>query len=203
MSRISTIAATFLCLLAFAGCDKRRQSEPVALTKLPDLAYPTVLPPANDIPAATTNVATPDAPSQPPKPATKNSRLRAKSRPARPATPSLDRPTVAANPVAQPPAEPNRVSINPGGPEPSTDISPPIGHSEEAHAKQSAAQLLQSTEQNLRSVTAQPSAEQQNMIEQIRNFMAQSRAAWNSGDTVRAHNLALKAHLLSDVLVQR
>ena len=45
--------------------------------------------------------------------------------------------------------------------------------------------------------------DQQAIIAQIRNFLAQARQAQTDNDPVRAHNLALKAHLLSDELVRR
>jgi hypothetical protein len=40
------------------------------------------------------------------------------------------------------------------------------------------------------------------MVEQIKSYVTQSRAAITDGDLVRANNLALKAHLLSDALVK-
>ena len=41
------------------------------------------------------------------------------------------------------------------------------------------------------------------MVAQIKDYMAQSRKATADSDSVRAHNLALKARLLSDELVKR
>lgn len=40
------------------------------------------------------------------------------------------------------------------------------------------------------------------MVAQIKDYMAQSRKATADADHVRAHNLALKARLLSDELVK-
>jgi hypothetical protein len=40
------------------------------------------------------------------------------------------------------------------------------------------------------------------MVSQIKQFMEQSKAAVAAGDLERGHNLALKAHLLSDELVK-
>jgi hypothetical protein len=77
-----------------------------------------------------------------------------------------------------------------------------MAHTDEAHQRESTAQLLQSTEDNLRNLTRQLSADERGVVDQIRNFMAQSRAATTDGDMVRAHNLALKAHLLSDELAR-
>lgn len=77
-----------------------------------------------------------------------------------------------------------------------------LDHSDEAHHRLSTAQLLQSTEDNLRALTRNLSEDEHATVAQIRNFMAQSRVAMNENDLVRAHNLALKAHLLSDELVR-
>jgi hypothetical protein len=40
------------------------------------------------------------------------------------------------------------------------------------------------------------------MVSQIKQFMEQSKTAADAGDLDRAHNLALKAHLLSDELLK-
>lgn len=71
------------------------------------------------------------------------------------------------------------------------------------HHKQTTTQLLESTQTNLKSVTRALSPEEKAMVAQIKDYMEQSRAATGEGDQVRAHNLALKAHLLSDELVKR
>jgi hypothetical protein len=55
----------------------------------------------------------------------------------------------------------------------------------------------------LKSITRTLDADEQATVAQIRNFMTQSRTAITDNDLVRAHNLALKAHLLSDELVKR
>ena len=64
-------------------------------------------------------------------------------------------------------------------------------------------QLLGSTEDNLKKVAGRPlNSSEQEMVNQIQAFMEQSRAAVSAGDMERGHNLALKAHLLSDELVK-
>jgi hypothetical protein len=65
------------------------------------------------------------------------------------------------------------------------------------------AQLLDATEFNLKSLARALNADEQAMVSHIRSFEQQSRAAIAEGDTVRAYNLAMKAHLLSDELVKR
>jgi hypothetical protein len=46
------------------------------------------------------------------------------------------------------------------------------------------------------------SPEEQAMVAQIKDYMTQAHKATDDSDTVRAHNLALKAYLLSDELVK-
>ena len=41
------------------------------------------------------------------------------------------------------------------------------------------------------------------MVQQARVYMTQSRSAIQDGDSARAYNLAMKAHLLSDELVKK
>jgi hypothetical protein len=68
---------------------------------------------------------------------------------------------------------------------------------------QSTNQLLASTEQNLRSINRSLNNDEQNVLSQIRSYVAQSRAALKDQDFERAHNLAVKAHLMTDGLVRQ
>jgi uncharacterized FlaG/YvyC family protein len=64
-------------------------------------------------------------------------------------------------------------------------------------------QLTVATEENLKKIAGrQLNPSQQEMVSQIKQFMEQSRTAVAAGDLERGHNLALKAHLLSDELVK-
>jgi hypothetical protein len=192
---IAVSSLLWLCL----GCASKRSKEPIALAKLPDLAYPVVLPPdeAPQPPATTAE----NVPVIPPPPANNKPVKPRKSRP----VPSkiTDKPATASNnPPAQPPATENqKVVISPGA-ETSQSIAAGLPHTDDLHQRQTTAQLLQSTEDNLRMVN-NPSNDQQAIIAQIRNFLSQARQAQTDNDVVRAHNLALKAHLLSDELVRR
>ena len=63
-------------------------------------------------------------------------------------------------------------------------------------------QLRLVTEDNLKKIAGrQLTANQQEMVNQIKQFMDQSKAAVADGDLERGHNLAVKARLLSDELV--
>jgi len=115
--------------------------------------------------------------------------------------------TKAATTKKDPPpanSEPKKVVVRNGGaPEPSGQLAPGMSRDEASRSRQSINQLLASTEENLkrtrgRSLTANERA----MVEQIRAFITQAHAALKVGDLQRGHNLAMKAHLLSDDLVQ-
>jgi hypothetical protein len=63
--------------------------------------------------------------------------------------------------------------------------------------------MLAATEANLKKIAGQQlSSNQQEMVNQIRQFMEQSKAAVEAGDLERARTLAWKAQLLSDELVK-
>jgi len=63
--------------------------------------------------------------------------------------------------------------------------------------------MLAATEANLKKIGGQPlAANQQDMVDQIHQFMNQSKTAAEEGDLERAQNLALKAKLLSEELVK-
>jgi hypothetical protein len=64
-------------------------------------------------------------------------------------------------------------------------------------------QLTTGTEENLKKIAGrQLSPSQQEVVSQIKQFTQQAKAAIAAGDLVRGHNLAMKAHLLSDELVK-
>jgi hypothetical protein len=196
---IAVSCLLWLCL----GCESKHLKEPLPLAKLPDLAYPVVLPPAEAAPAAATTAAD-NIPITPPAPATKNNNKPRKPRPV--PQKITDKPANAANTPPAPATQPGdtasqKVVISPGA-DSTQSIAAAIPHTDDLHQKQTTAQLLQSTEDNLRTVN-NPNSDQQAMISQIRNFLAQARQAQTDNDLVRAHNLALKAHLLSDELVRR
>jgi hypothetical protein len=89
---------------------------------------------------------------------------------------------------------------------PPSDVPPkvPPPPSPEALSQQQATeQLLQSTESAIKGITRQLSKEDQAILDQIKDFITQSRSAMQGNDFVRARNLAQKAHLLSDELVKQ
>ena len=72
-----------------------------------------------------------------------------------------------------------------------------------SQAQQSTTELLDSTEKNLRGLTRSLSSDEQNTVTQIRSYVTQARSALKDQDFERAHNLALKAHQLADVLIKQ
>ena len=74
---------------------------------------------------------------------------------------------------------------------------------EQAAQQRSTDQLTAATNENLKKLAGrQLTASQQDMENQINQFMDQAKKAVAAGDLERGHNLALKARLLSDELVK-
>jgi hypothetical protein len=93
---------------------------------------------------------------------------------------------------------------NGGAKDGSVQIAPALSKEQELHNRESTAELLATTGANLKSLAGrQLTAAQQSMVEQINAYVRQAKSASDSGDVVRAHTLAFKAHLLSDNLVNK
>jgi len=78
-----------------------------------------------------------------------------------------------------------------------------VSHNAAVQQKLDSQQLLDATENNLRSLTRTLSSDEQVTVAHIRSYMQQSKNATTDRDYERAYNLALKARLLSDELVKR
>jgi hypothetical protein len=77
-------------------------------------------------------------------------------------------------------------------------ISPQLSPSDQASYKRRTGEDISVAERNLQQASGrQLSAAQQDLVEKIRSFLAQSRDASTGGDWARAQNLAQKARLLS------
>jgi hypothetical protein len=110
--------------------------------------------------------------------------------------------TTADTPTLKPCPPPKKVVRNGGSEEPSIQL---VGgeNAEQAVHQRSTDQLTVATEENLKKIALrQLSPGQQEMVSQIKQFMDQSKTALAAGDLERGHNLALKAHLLSDELMK-
>ncbi|MGC1449239.1 MAG: hypothetical protein WA830_04300 [Candidatus Sulfotelmatobacter sp.] len=98
---------------------------------------------------------------------------------------------------------PSKVIVRQGGTsEPSVQLAGgPAGQT--SHQRDTANQMLGTTEANLKKIAGrQLSSNEQDMVNQTRQFMAQSKAAFDAGDLERARTLAWKAQLLSEELVK-
>ncbi len=110
-------------------------------------------------------------------------------------------------PVVAPPTTdgPTKVIVKNGGaPDPSVQLSPGVSADQASHQRQSTDLLLSTTESNLKAAEGrQLNASQQDMVNQIHEYIKQAKASADTGDLHRAHNLAFKAKLLSDELAKR
>jgi|HubBroStandDraft_6_1064221.scaffolds.fasta_scaffold218345_1 hypothetical protein len=110
----------------------------------------------------------------------------------------------ATSSAAQKPClPPKKVVRNGGTDEPTIKLT---GETTAAQASQERAttdQLNASTEENLKKIAdRQLASSQQEIVTQVQQFVDQSKKAVAAGDLERAHNLALKARLLSDELLK-
>ena len=182
----TTLAAVAFFSLVFGnGCDlfhKRKPAPPPAIPpsidkgKKIDIPQPQPQPPQPQPEPTNTPPPTP----APTKPKTKKSRPSKK--------------------VVVPP-EPEKTP-EPAKPEPDASINAPMTNAQAERQKQQTSNLLGSAENNLNNLHRSLSGDEQQMVAQIRNYIAQSRKAMTDGDLERAYNLANKANLLSTELVK-
>lgn len=132
--------------------------------------------------------------------------------PQSPATnpPSSDKsqPCTSGKPNCQPPAstgdktkkkQKHKTIVRDGGTDETTvDLSPGPSPQQATRQTESTRQLLAATDANLRKIAGrQLSPSQQDTVKQIKSYMGQASKAETEGDAQRAHNLAVKASLLS------
>ena len=188
-----------LAVCLFAGCcHKKKPPVPAAANA------PTITPETTPTPApSTTTTTTTTTPTQP-QPTT----------PSTPAKPSANKTkpkqqhTSEKKPVQPPQTSPGNVSKNHnvvtegGTNEANTgQISTPATGG--TGTGPTTAQLLATTDNNLKNLHRQLTPDEQAMVQQIQDYEKQSREATTQGDGVRAYNLAMKARLLSDELVNK
>jgi len=217
--RANTALFILCAMLALSGCHKNK---PSAQIPQPPAPTPSSEPPPSQLPAPPTTQEPPSVqqPSQQqqatgdsakPKPQPKHPRHPATSAAKRP-TPATanEKPSADKSAPDKPTQEvahniPPKIVIqegstsNPGSAQVSTGkIQETTGNNESTTG-----QLLDGTEANLRSIKRQLSSDEQSTVAQIHEYVNQARQAVKDGDMVRAHNLALKAHLLSDELAKQ
>ena len=201
----ATVAGILLAsMLALGGCKKKKPAVPPPQAEAPAVTQPEpeAKPP---VPAASEPNRPQPEPTQPesapaaaatpaPKPKTKPRHAAKKTVP----PPAVEKP-------AEAPAEkqPTKTVVTEGGAQPATpQLSASMPHDKVIHQKLNTNQLLEATDYNVKSIARALSGDEQAMLQHIRSYMQQSRDATKDGDTERAYNLALKAHLLSDELIK-
>src|SRR5579871_917961 len=127
-----------------------------------------------------------------------------------PSAPPADSPTAGSAPTqnsaattAPAPCTPPKTIVRHGGTaDPSIQLAGGAAGNQNSPQRDAANQLLGSTEANLKKISGQQlSTSQQDTVTQIRQFMAQSKAAVADGDMERARTLGWKAETLSEDLV--
>jgi hypothetical protein len=123
-----------------------------------------------------------------------------------PKVPAVSTPPPVAVPATRPPA-PHRPAGEPRAAEAEAEppahpaapqISPQLSPRDQASYERKTGEDISVAEHNLQQSSGrQLSAAQQDLVEKIRSFVAQSRDASKDGDWARAQNLAQKARLLS------
>lgn len=115
---------------------------------------------------------------------------------------SVSIPEAKAAPALRKPPEPVTEAATAPARPPAPQISPQLSPGDQASYERRTAEDVSVAEKNLQSAQGkQLNAAQQDLVDKIRSFLAQSRDASKGGDWARAQNLAQKARLLSVELV--
>jgi outer membrane biosynthesis protein TonB len=186
-ARMAVALLTCAISLAAAGCEKRTvHAAAPAATPQPAEARPMNIAPDTDASPPAEAVATP--PTLPASPAPPPAQVTIP--PPKPAAPKRPSDQPAENESEQP-AHP-----------PAPQISPQLSPSDQATYKRKTEDDTTAAEKNLQETSGkQLSAAQLDLVGKIRSFLSQSRDASKDGDWARAQNLAQKARLLSDELI--
>jgi hypothetical protein len=101
-------------------------------------------------------------------------------------------------------ASPKKVVVRNGGTsDTSEQLSPGLTEQQASSQRQTIDLLLVDTAANLKKLSGrQTTPSQDDMMGQVRQYVQQAKAAADAGDIERAHNLAVKAHLLSEELAK-
>jgi len=188
-SRIFLAILTVSAALGCSGCphNKVQADAPVKFAPQPEAERPmNVAPDTDALPPQPADAPAPDIPmdeSAPP--------LIAVAKPKMP--PAPPKPS-----AGQPSSEPAEAAAHPPAPQISPSLSPAVQQNYERQTNDD----LSVAERNLQqAMRRQLNARQQDMLENVRSFLEQSRDASKGGDWVRAQNLAQKARVLSVELV--
>ncbi|HEY7406067.1 MAG TPA: hypothetical protein VIB39_21255 [Candidatus Angelobacter sp.] len=186
------ILALWSVLSILAGCTHKK---PVLVAPQP-LPPPTAAPQASPTPEPAAQA---DDKSQPAQDAQAPAPDQTKQE-----TTQADKAKPPQKPSPRKPARKTVVDADKTEPAPAAgQVSPAPTTADASHAQGSTEQLLKSAEANLNGIKRQLSKEEEAKRSQALEFIRQSRAATSENDSARAYNLALKARLLSDELMQQ
>lgn len=205
MKRQLSFIGIVALVVSLSGCPFKKHQPPIPQQgQAPTVQPEPVPPPVVETPPEPQPV--PPPPETPPEKA-EDKTPKKKPSPKKPATPATasqqaNQPAASAPPPA--PAKTSKLIIQEGNsPNSEGQLAAGVGlNDSSARAKQTTDQLLQAAQGNLNGINRPLSPEEQAMVAQIKDYMTQARKATDDSDTVRAHNLALKAYLLSDELVK-
>jgi hypothetical protein len=192
-TKVTSLTALLACglSLALSGCEKTvKASPPVASAPIPQ--------PADSKPI--TNIA-PDTTATPPE-------VAEAPPPAPPPTEAAPLPVTPTRSKPVPPphkqsAEPQTTETPEQSRPPAPQISPELSSNDRDTYRHKTDEDITVAEKNLRqSSDKQLSAAQTDLVEKIKSFVSQSREASKAGDWARAQNLAQKARVLSNELVE-
>jgi hypothetical protein len=137
---------------------------------------------------------TPQAPAAPPESAAGSGNAPSSS-----TTPRKEKKAAKRSPKRK-----KRIIRNGGAAEPTSQLAPAMPQDQAKRSRQSTDQLLSSSQENLKRASARTlNSNQQATVEQIKVFIEQANAALKVGDFQRGHNLAQKAHALSEDLLKQ
>ena len=199
MKRQLLLLAVATLVWSLSGCPfKKKQPQIPQQGQAPTLPAPAPTPP----PLVAQPGTQPPPPLLEPPPETAVEKPPPKKKKPSPRKPAAEQPAQASAPPA--PKTTSKLIIQEGGaPSSQGHLAAGVGMEDSsAHSKETTEQLLQSAQANLNSINRPLSPEEQAMVAQIKDYMKQSSDATKDSDPVRAHNLALKARLLSDELVR-
>jgi outer membrane biosynthesis protein TonB len=206
IARDTFVGILLASILVLGGCKKKKPAVPPAQSQAPTITQPQPQPETQPAPPASseptrpetekqpeTTVATPTSPAPKPKPKTRATKPK-------PPAPTPEKPAEKAAENKQP----TKTVVPEGGAQPATpQLSPAVSNDQTVQQRQNTNQLLESTDYNLKNITRPLNTDEQAIVQHIRSYIQQSRDATRDGDTERAYNLALKAHLLCDELIKR
>ena len=196
--RSIVVGALLTSALLLSGCKKKKPPVPAPQAQAPTMTEPAPQPaeskPEEAVPAEPqpTPPATEPSATVPPV-TTKSTKPKSKSR-------VTDKPSAKKTPPAQPEKSKTVIDDTAKADAPQPPLMAEPSSPQTVQQRQQTAQLIQATEYNINNIKRTLSNDEQAIVQHIRSFVDQSKQATKDGDTERAYNLAVRAHLLSDSL---